>query len=128
MGGQRKGLGGYAAVKVLPAVALGGGKAAVALVAAAALQIGEHHQHRGAPDNGGVPGDGGFFGDAGFQRRILHGDVADDLGVLPAGGKAGGFHQLLQQLMGNLLFGEFPHTAAGSDAFQAVHRAAPFGL
>ena len=111
----------YAAVKVLPTVALGGGKAAVPLKAAALFHIGHHHQHGCALNNAFVPRNGGFLGNAVFQCLVLYRHIAGDLGVFPARCPTRQLHQLLQYLVGDLLLGELPHAPAGFDATNSIH-------
>ena len=123
VGGQAEGLGGDAAVVVLPALPPVGGVGPVPLKATAVGHKGLGDEDGAVGDDGGVVGAGQAepLGDLPLELVALNGDVAADLGVFPAGGVGGQGDDLLDLGMADGLVGEFPVTAPGEDAGFRVH-------
>ena len=125
MGGQTEGLGGDAAVVVLPALPPVGGEGAAALIAAAVFHKGLGDEDGAGADNSGVVGAGGAesFADGPLDPLVLDGGVAADLGVLPAGGVGGQRDDLFDLLAADGFPGKFPVAAPGQNTGLGVHRA-----
>ena len=123
MRGQAEGLCGDARIKGLPVSGKRGAERAVALVAGALLDHGQHDQRRCAVGGLLVVGktEHAVVGQLVLLSLVGHNDVARDLRILPARRKGGSFNDLTNLVLGHRLLGELADASAGFDTFQCFH-------